>query len=192
MQTTNATTCDAAEDMCIDNQPDGNSMSGLTCCPLWKPGVERPPFTSSNMEVVDLLVNLVTGATDTVGIVNVSEAVVVQIYELLFKTTGIPIPLLKAGWRGLYIILASLALTWFKLNRPEDERLAPPMPSARGLDWSRGYRMQISGAPCKQRPITSLLRTPKTIGGLSAHQDGSQCTGGIRGLAEPRKIPVVD
>ena len=40
----------------------------------------------------------------------VSEAVVVQIYVLIFKTADIPRALLKASWRGFYTVLASLAL----------------------------------------------------------------------------------
>ena len=72
--------------MNVDGHSEGGTTSPLTDCLRWKPGVELPPFVSSNTEVLQLLSDLVAGVVDNIDRVEVSDAVVVQIYELVFKS----------------------------------------------------------------------------------------------------------
>jgi hypothetical protein len=76
----------------------------------WKVGVETPPFVSTNDAICQLLHDLAVGTVDTVPTIEVSQAVAVQIYLLIFDKKACSTLLKGIGWRGFYIILASLTL----------------------------------------------------------------------------------
>ena len=77
----------------------------------WKSGVDLPPFVESNHAAMQLLASLREGTIDAPPSIDVSEAVALQIYWLVFgkeqRETG---PLTHMGWTGLFLVLASLTL----------------------------------------------------------------------------------
>ena len=76
----------------------------------WKKGVEAPPFVPANHAICQLLHDLAVGTVDAVPTIAVSQAVAVQIYFLIFDNKACTTLLKGIGWRGFYIILASLSL----------------------------------------------------------------------------------
>ena len=75
----------------------------------WKRGVELPPFTNTNPAAVQLCLQIVHGTTQHVPKIDISEAVAVQIYQLICDSTVRAEELKDCGIGGVYVILASLA-----------------------------------------------------------------------------------
>lgn len=76
----------------------------------WKAGAELPPFVSTNTTAVSTLIALLDGTVDAVPQCAVSEAVAVQIWRLINdKDADVALKQAAKGYRGYYIILASLA-----------------------------------------------------------------------------------
>jgi hypothetical protein len=74
----------------------------------WKVGYEAPPFSASNVVLVQMLKSIVDGTIDVIPTVVVSNAVAVQIYNLIFDNSTRAKELAGQAGRGLYVILASL------------------------------------------------------------------------------------
>eukprot|EP00966_Prymnesium_polylepis_P029691 689966-Prymnesium_polylepis.1 len=75
----------------------------------WKAGFEAPPFMSTNTAMVQGLKDLFDGTVESVPMIDITEAVAVQIYRLIFDKNASAAALRDCGKRGLYIILASFA-----------------------------------------------------------------------------------
>ena len=92
------------------NASDGAGAPGFDQTPsdIPKPrkrGIEAPPFTAQNQEAIDyLLAVLQAEAGSAIQSVEVSEAVALQIRDLVFSgTCG-----LAGGWACVYVLLALL------------------------------------------------------------------------------------
>ena len=113
------------------------------CRLQWKAGSEAPPFLSTNSPAVELLKAIVEGTVDEVPKLNVTRAVAVQIYRLLYVKDARS-TLIASEWRSparsLYIMLASLA---------HGVRTEPP-------DAGAAERLRRLGAAVTvPRPVTS-------------------------------------
>ena len=77
----------------------------------WKTGEEPPPFVATNQAAVIFVHAVLTGSVEpSATSFIVSDAVVLQIYELIFSATCSAEMLKDAGWDGFYRIVASLSL----------------------------------------------------------------------------------
>ena len=109
---TSATTemdLDGTRTIASDIESVGASVLSSVMELRWKVGTETPPFISSNTAVVQLLKNLVDGTVVTAPKIAVSNAVAVQIYNLIYDQKAHAKELKGVHARGLYIILASLS-----------------------------------------------------------------------------------
>lgn len=92
---------------------DAASGGGHSCGPVWlswKRGIDPPPFAADQLAAAQLLLDILNAEPgSSVPVLELSEAVVLQIYWLVIKSTGGAAErLARAGFKGLYIILASL------------------------------------------------------------------------------------
>jgi hypothetical protein len=96
----------------------------------WKAGVEVPPFMSANLALVQGLKDLLDGAVENVPMIDITEAVAVQIFRLIFDKNACAPALKSYGMRGLYIILASLA-RGTRTEPPDAAAFKKSVPSSR-------------------------------------------------------------
>ena len=97
------------EAMGRDDQPAGAPAQEQVPNLWWRPGVEVPPFISSNSIAVQLCEGILLSTVVEFPPIVVSEAVAVQIYRLVFDAQRRASSLKHATWADLYRILASLA-----------------------------------------------------------------------------------
>ena len=132
---------DGIRSMELENDTSVGGSEAELCELRWKAGVEAPPFLAANTALMQLLKDLVNGSVAAIPAVRVSNAVVVQIYRLIFDKKACSAALKGVARHGLYVILASLAL---------GTRTLPP--DDKGASVEGGSAAAATGAPVGSRP----------------------------------------